>query len=590
MSRLAAPTCLAALLSLAAASTAFAGWGPDGVTVWPSTSVISVVAAANDGGLGTFVAWHEGSIYTTPGPLRVQHLLPNGFLDPAWPADGTLASSVAAHRTFVTAVPDRQGGVYVCWTEGTNPASLFLTRIDPDGQVGTGWPASGMSLGAFALAIGRPSVIEDGAHGVYVAWNNATHIRALRVGVDGLGVGGWPDQPRTVVPDDDAETVHFWPDLALAPDGGIFLSWATWSFDTTAVQSGLRVRRLTGSGENSPGWPVEGLMVGSFRPEGIPDIVIQAPLLDIAPDGRGGLFVYAGSLWSTSVSSAGVSRRLHRLRGDGEPASDWPEGGRELPDYFYYDWRAGPDLGLRVQPDGIDGAFVEGLAYVLHAPPSVSLARCTAAGEWPQEWPAPWAAFEVLGAGHETVVTGDGRAFVAQFEAYLEFGYRDWPPAFIGVDQWAAPMGWAHWREWHNVERTGYQVFGDIALAPSGDGGVVLFWSQVRYRFGLFARRFSPSGEVTVAVRQPGWEITPLFQLSFSKGVGVRARVALDRTPERLDLFDINGRRVASLPLGEGAGTDEITLPGTASLASGLYFARLMAGGVAAVGKVAVVH
>lgn len=585
MSRFAASTCLAALLTLAAlgsGSSALAGWGPEGVTVWPTTSVISVVAACNDGGHGTFVAWQEGSIYTSPGLLRVQHLLPNGDLDPAWPASGSPASDVAAFRTFVTTVPDREGGVYVCWTEGTNAMTIFLTRLDEGGQVASGWPASGKSIGHTGPTLGRPSVIEDGAHGLFVAWPAGTTVRAQRFGTDGLGTGGWPDAPLAVVPEDTVITIHHWPDLALAPDGGVFLSWGTWSFDTTAVPSGLYVRRLTGAGAHSAGWPVGKLKVGSLRPEGLNYQFPSVPLLDISPDGRGGLFVYAGSLWSRS-GYAGVDRRLHRLMSDGQTSPDWPEAGHQRLDPFYYEWSAGPDHGLRVHPDGRDGAFVEEQAYVLHTLPSVSFARCTAAGQWTPDWRSAI----LIGTGHEVVVTGDGRAFLAEVVPAGPYGPYQ-PYARIGVYQWDAPPGWTSWYQSHPGYSYAYQFYGDIALAPSGDGGAVFFWSQVRERFGLFARRFAPGGQVFV--RQPGWEITPLLQLRFAAGAGVLARIGLDRTPERLDLFDVCGRRVASLPLWEGSSTDELTLPGTASLAPGLYFARLMAGGVAAVGKVAVVH
>ena len=199
-----------------------------------------------------------------------------------------------------------------------------------------------------------------------------------------------------------------------------------------------------------------------------------------------------------------------------------------------------------------------------------------------------WEGLELVGMGHEVVTAGDGRAYVAQFNPSLPYAYRSWP-AFLRVDQWAAPPGWCGLSEWYEEPRTGNRMFGDIALASSGDGGVVFFWSQQIDRYGLFARRFAPPGRRAALRPDPAREITRLG-LRFAKGVGVVANIGLDLTPERLDLFDVGGRRVASLPLGEWSSTTELALPGTASLTSGLYVARLMAGGVAAVARVAVVH
>ena len=66
----------------------FAGWSADPVTISSTTASIPIVEGCGDGAYGAFVAWQEGS---PTGVLRVQHLRPDGSIDPAWPADGTIA-------------------------------------------------------------------------------------------------------------------------------------------------------------------------------------------------------------------------------------------------------------------------------------------------------------------------------------------------------------------------------------------------------------------------------------------------------------------------------------------------------------------
>jgi hypothetical protein len=136
------------------------------------------------------------------------------------------------------------------------------------------------------------------------------------------------------------------------------------------------------------------------------------------------------------------------------------------------------------------------------------------------------------------------------------------------------------------VAKPAISWYGDIALAPDGEGGVVFFWSQERERFGLFARRFLPAGGVGVE-ESPALRAA-LTGLRFTPGVGVRAYVAVPQG--RLDLFDPAGRRTASRGVDGTGASLELTLPGTAELNSGIYFARLVAGPEVVAGRVAVLR
>jgi hypothetical protein len=556
-------------------SPAFAGWGPDGATIRSTAATIPMVAACSDGGTGTFVAWHETSS-SPAGTLRVQHVLASGDPDPSWPVDGALATTAEVARSFIDVLPDRLGGVYVCWVEGS---TLLATRLLLTGQIAAGWPATGKALGAANMSSGRPRIIEDGSHGMFVAWTVGASVLARRVGTDGQGPGGWPNGNDSVSATTPS-TIKFWPGLALGPDGGIFISWGTWSTDTTVVQSGLFLRRLTSAGGNSPGWPGGGMFLAPFRPELLQSLC-YAPMLAISPDARGGLFWIAGTLEDPLVDV-----RLHRILADGTPAAGWPAEGRAVPSFFYYYGGGGPDDGLGVHADGQDGALVELQQSYSDSPPITGLSRAEDGGQVSS-------LMQGVSKGHETVAEGDGGAFMADFKPQGRNGPYDYS-AFLSVDQSQSPAGWAAWREQHDEPVTTW--YGDIALTPTGGDGVVFFWSQVNERFGLFARRFTTAGQVTGVPPPPPPDPGPvgLNGLRFVNG-RVVARITLDGTPARLDLYDAIGRRRSSRTFdmfaqGGARSSVEVELPGSEALASGLYFARMTWGQSTATGKVAVIR
>lgn len=552
-------------------AVARAGWSADPVTVKPTTAPIPLVEACSDGAYGTFVSWQEGS----PAVLRAQHLLSTGDLDPAWPAAGALACSVATERTELVALPDRLGGVYLLWKEG---ATLYVKRLDASGQTGAGWPSRGRAIGTIWTDSPRPSVIEDGAQGFYAAWMSGSSLMAtaIHLGPGNTGAGGWPNGPRTVAPLDALAPCDQWPQLALAPDGGIFVAWASFGVGTVYVPGSWRFRRLTSAGLNASGWPAEGLDFGEFHREYLGDRA-KSSLLALSDDGRGGAWLMIGNPTGPYEYGAAIETRLYRLGDDSQSAPDWPAEGQlvtDAPDYYLDE---GPDASYRVLSDSRDGVLVGTPEYYTEFTTLLGFARWSAAGS------SVWAVDAWL-HGYEIALRGDGGMFAASFVCCGPTSMWS-PPAYIRVSQSLYPPGWSDFGEYHR--EAAIQWYGDIGLAPTGDGGVVCFWSQVRERFGLFARRFSPGGQVTAV--EPERTTLALRGLRFVRGAGVRAVVALpDAAPARLELFDLAGRRVAAQAIEGGGGARELTLGGTAALPSGLYFARLISSRQAFTGRVVV--
>lgn len=251
----------------------------------------------------------------------------------------------------------------------------------------------------------------------------------------------------------------------------------------------------------------------------------------------------------------------------------WPIGFLQ-----YHD--LGNDASLQVASDGRDGAFAGIPSYFDHGS-EFQFVRVFGNGTVPCCDGARTSL-----AQHEFAPAPGGGLWVASFNGTGPYGYYE-PGAFLAVDQ-SEPSSWTGFFEYH--EEVLMHWYDDIGLAATADGGSVFYWSQAHDRFGLFARRFTATGQVTGVT--PVVDAKPaLHSLRFTSGAGVRARLTLPAGGHSsLALFDVAGRRRASLDLSGRTGTIDVDLPGTASLLSGIYFGRLDAGNATFRSKVTVLR
>jgi len=568
----------AVLLSLLTvdSSIAHANWTESPLTVRGTTAMIPRVSACNDGGLGTFVVWQEEELLEGPRVVRVQHVMPWGAVDPAWPAGGVIACAETADRPVVGVVADDLGGAYSWWLERTAsefPATylLHLTRV-VNGAIAPGWPARGRLLGeVFSQHV---SLIPDGQHGMFAAWTSTLgEMLGIHLGPTNTGAGGWGDAARVLV--STVGMFEAWPQLAPAPDGGVFAGWASISADYGSPEGVFHLGRWTSAGAPS-GVLASPITLGTFRSgffwAEIGEISnypgSDSPLIDVSEDARGGVFVLL-AVSETPPSWNRIRPRLLRLQGDGTPTPGWPAGGPASNSVWWYP--GGIDWAFRVFPDGLDGALAGSPDVFNHDTffrvNSFSPSGSLAGGVNPR-----------VERVDVALKNGPG-VFTAHCHPSGANSQYD-PPAHITVIEGSPPAFPTYWSEYYD-ER--YEIrYGDVGIAATGDDGAVLFWSQCRERFGLFALRF---GATTTDVA-PAIATLAITSARFAPGRGLVAAVSLpDAVAGRLELFDLQGRRVASTDLpAAGAGSRMVELDVAAR--RGMYLARLTAGGAAMTRKV----
>ncbi len=203
-----------------------------------------------------------------------------------------------------------------------------------------------------ALRAAQAAPISDGAGGAFVTWLASSgedcDLFIQHVGGDGQPSAGWPEGGRALCAAGGTQTQ---PSLSLADDGGV---WAVWKDYREPQRSGVYLGKLTSSGERSPGFPENGLLVSS------PDSSASDPR--IVSDGSGGI-------WLVSCEGTPGMRRLllKHLGSDGSLVAGWNPAGRPI---------GLPSADATRPVMGSDGAGGFALAWISNESMSASL-RCT---------------------------------------------------------------------------------------------------------------------------------------------------------------------------------------------------------------------
>lgn len=556
MRRLAAVAWLAVTLP----TVVYAGWNPAGVNVRRTLRPITLVAACPDDSGGTVVVWQE---LNAPGvgTVHAQHLGPTGDVSPLWPDSGVVLNGTATQRGALGVIADHAGGMFVWWTE---PARLVIQRVLFErGQTAAPWPSAGRRFGVATSPDGEPHVIEDGAGGLYAAWLTVSStIAAIHLGRDGMGAGGWPNFPLVIGESQPGEELAIWPQIAVAGDHGAFVGWASMSFDSTLGPGRFRVRCVSASGANVSPWPVEGLDFGPMDPTMLPGSIAGiGSHLAIAPSGDGGAYVYVATtdpMWTAS---------LYRLTADGTSSPGWPAQGLSV------------NQGYRALTAASYKLFANGGQGVATAEPEYDSWCRRTSYDMRFYQTGDTSVFIPTGVteAHAWLARPDGGLFMAD-NATATNGI---PCHGGGISLWEVPSQ----PLWHGFSQSyllgGCPTFGGIALAATPDSGAVLFWSQTFWPdSGLFARRFNRAGEITF-VPHTAWTPRQARRLAmeralFVPGRGVLARIDLPLGEQgTLELFDVQGRRLASTALAGARTPIDVTVPNTERLGVGVYFAQL---------------
>lgn len=577
---LAARCVIAALLATFVPSVARAAW-PGGGLLLPTPSTGSRYAEIGaDGAGGVFVVRRDVD-GVGQRSLRLLHLGGDGNPAPGWPADGVVAASPVGEGGFDFVGPDGAGGAVLAWSEADTTWHGYAQRVSATGAVAPGWPARGALVTTMSLARSLVAAA-DGAGGLVCAWagpyTGARGVFVQHLLGDATHAAGFPATGLPLTASLLGRIDFKWPSLVRDGTNGFWLSYSVYGPDSLTAPSEVRVGRLLPSGrpdlDQDPGGvllPIPHAAVFSWWGEGAP--------VALAPDGAGGVHVAAFGV--------GGLRAFHLLdTPEIDPA--WPgdgvllQGGTPTPLPVYFPQQIWP----LAAPDGSGGAyFAFADAAVVEDARGV---RLLGDGSVAPGWEG---GRSLGGAMMQDLVAGPGGLLASGFFATScpHFSCTGAGTLCGFLPGGAVAPGWPDPNPL--VPSLPGLVVGsghpgtNAKLCEDGGGGAYALWTVVngsdptRTVLGRFA------------VAGPALGVAPAsangVRARYVPGAGVRVAYALPGAGAvTLDLYDVNGRRVARERLASGAG--EVTLAGTRALPAGLWFVRLASGPRFAVAKVAV--
>lgn len=283
--------------------TLASGWPVDGQFIAAEPGDPGPYAIASDGVDGVYVCWSTGS---SPAVTRITG---SGSTAAGWP--DTLPGPGAADPSSFTLTADGTGGVLAVKPAQYFPGALSFFRRSPDGTSAPGWPGEGVLVDGFYVMIGSPSLILDGAggvFGVFMTWNGCDHCdyyngTAVRIRLDSTVDPAWPRNGQYVGVGS----------VSVSSDGvgGLLVT----SPERVDYNSRGRIVRLESDASSPAGW-------NSYGNE-VCDQPYAQGAVTAAPDGAGGAFIG----WIDLRDHGVPVLYAMRMDADGSFSAGWPTPG-----------------------------------------------------------------------------------------------------------------------------------------------------------------------------------------------------------------------------------------------------------------------
>lgn len=159
-------------------------WTTNGVPICTNTTQnqeFPIIVSDSSG--GAIIAWKQTISFLNNG-VYVQRV--NSLGSTLWINNGISVSTVIGIAYGPTMVSDGSGGAYITWADARNTTSnpnanfdIFAQHINSNGS--TLWALNGMAICTAQNFQGYPQIVDDGAGGAIISWDDARVSSTLNV-------------------------------------------------------------------------------------------------------------------------------------------------------------------------------------------------------------------------------------------------------------------------------------------------------------------------------------------------------------------------------------------------------------------------
>ena len=125
----------------------------------------------SDGSGGAFIVWRDNRNEASLSDLYAHHLLSNGTLDPAWPANGTPVCTATGDQFGVVLVTDDSGGAFANWVDLRSGYEIYGSRLRSAG-IDPAVPVNGFGICTASGNQVSVAAVGNGAGGQIVSWHD----------------------------------------------------------------------------------------------------------------------------------------------------------------------------------------------------------------------------------------------------------------------------------------------------------------------------------------------------------------------------------------------------------------------------------
>ncbi len=215
-------------------------WTSDGVAICTATLDQYYPEIATDGLGGAFITWQDERSGTLD--IYAQKIGADGAVD--FTADGIAICSAAEDQENPMIVPDGGGGAIITWSDDriSTQSDIYAQRINYQGTIQ--WTTNGVIICDATLRQWDPALIEDGYHGAIITWSDFRANTQCDIYAQRIDAGGVVEWAANGVPVSTAYGYAY--DPKIAPDGrdGAIIAWR----DRRGSYYDIYAQRIDGTG------------------------------------------------------------------------------------------------------------------------------------------------------------------------------------------------------------------------------------------------------------------------------------------------------------------------------------------------------